>query len=83
MIKYESIDFCINIGKKENKMVQDNKYEEILNQLAEGKLEEYKVEAKNAFAFQAALRNYGKRQDITGVAQRGGAIVYKPVKNEN
>ncbi|WP_297817272.1 hypothetical protein [uncultured Lactobacillus sp.] len=64
-------------------MSQESKYEEILNQLAEGKLEEYKVEAKDAFGFQAALRNFGKRQDITGVAQRGGSIVYKPVKNEN
>lgn len=64
-------------------MTEDTKYVEILNQLAEGKLEEYKVEAKEAFSFQAALRNFGKRQDITGVAQRGGAIIYKPVKNEN
>lgn len=58
-------------------------YEEILDQLSEGTLDEYLVEAKDAFAFQQALRNYGKRQDITGVAQRGGSILYKSVKNEN
>ena len=57
-------------------------YEDILNKLANGELEEYKIESKNAFAFQQALRNFGRRQDITGVAQRGGSIVYKQVEND-
>lgn len=58
-------------------------YEKILEQLADGSLKEYKVEAKEAFDFQKALRNFGKRQDITGIAQRGGAIIYQPVKGDN
>lgn len=57
-------------------------YEEILNKLANGELEEYKIESKDAFQFQQALRNFGKRQDITGIAQRGGSIIYKQVKND-
>lgn len=51
-------------------------YQKILDQLVSGELEEYKVEAKDAFGFQKALRNYGKRQNITGRAERGGAIIY-------
>lgn len=51
-------------------------YKKILDQLISGELKEYKVEPKNAFAFQAALRVYGKRQNITGHAQRGGDIIY-------
>lgn len=51
-------------------------YQKILDQLASGELKEYKVEPKNAFDFQAALRDYGKRQNITGRAERGGSIIY-------
>lgn len=51
-------------------------YQKILDQLADGTLKEYKVESKSAFAFQQVLRNYGKRQNITGRAERGGAIIY-------
>ncbi|MBD5430324.1 hypothetical protein [Lactobacillus sp.] len=54
-------------------------YEQILNDLVEGKIKEYKVDTTNAFEFQKALRQFGKRQDITGVAQRGGSIIYKVV----
>ena len=43
-------------------------YEKLLNDLADEKIDEYKVEAKDAFAFQKALRNFGRRQDITGIA---------------
>lgn len=57
-------------------------YEQILNDLVEEKIKEYKVEAKNAFEFQKALRQFGKRQDITGIAQRGGNIVYRVVKGD-
>lgn len=51
-------------------------YHQILEQLVTGDLNEYKVEAKDAFEFQNALRNFEKRQNITGTAQRGGAIIY-------
>lgn len=51
-------------------------YQKILDQLVSGEMKEYKVEPKNAFAFQNALRNYGKRQNITGRAERGGTIIY-------
>lgn len=57
-------------------------YEQILNDLIDGKIENYKVEAKDAFEFQKALREFGKRQDITGIAQRGGSIIYRVVKGE-
>ena len=52
------------------------KYEEIFNQLISGKLKEYKVTPEDAFEFQKELRNFGKRQNIKGEAQRGGAIIY-------
>lgn len=51
-------------------------YQKILDQLVNGELKEYRVEPKNAFEFQRALRNYGKRQNISGRAERGGSIVY-------
>lgn len=57
-------------------------YEQILNDLVEEKIKEYKVEAKDAFEFQKALRQFGKRQDITGIAQRGGSIIYRVVKGD-
>lgn len=52
-------------------------YEKILQQLISGELKEYKIEAKDAYGFQNALRNFGKRQEISGVAQRGGSIIYR------
>lgn len=57
-------------------------YEKVLTQLADGELKEYKIEPKDAFAFQQALRNFGRRQDITGVARRGGSIIYKQAEND-
>ncbi|MBP2057609.1 hypothetical protein J2Z60_000780 [Lactobacillus colini] len=57
-------------------------YEQVLDDLVNKKIKEYKVEAKDAFEFQKKLRQYGKRQDITGIAQRGGSIIYKRVNGE-
>ncbi|KRL91559.1 hypothetical protein [Lactobacillus kalixensis] len=51
-------------------------YQKILDQLVSGELKEYRVEPKDAFDFQRVLRDYGKRQNITGRAERGGSIVY-------
>ncbi|WP_027824774.1 hypothetical protein [Lactobacillus psittaci] len=53
----------------------------ILDQLINGEIKEYRVEAENAFEFQKVLRTYAKRQNITGRALRGGAIIYH-LKNE-
>lgn len=57
-------------------------YQKILEQLASGELDHYEAEPKDAFAFQAALRSFGKRQNITGKALRGGKIVYKQSTTE-
>lgn len=54
-------------------------YRKVLDQLIDGELKEYKVEAKDAFDFQKTLRNYEKRQSIRGRAMRGGSIVYSAV----
>ncbi|MCH3905393.1 MAG: hypothetical protein LKF01_00865 [Lactobacillus sp.] len=56
-------------------------FEKILQQLSTGELKEYRVKPENAFAFQAALRQFGKRQDIRGTALRGGEIVYHLKEN--
>ncbi|WEV71344.1 hypothetical protein OZY43_02790 [Lactobacillus sp. ESL0785] len=58
-------------------------YQKILEQLVNGELEQYIVEPKDAFDFQAALRAFGKRQNITGRALRGGKIIYSQSKSEN
>lgn len=58
-------------------------FNKILQQLSTGELKEYRVTPKNAFAFQAALRDFGKRQDIRGTALRGGEIVYHLKENSN
>ena len=57
-------------------------YQEILEQLANGELDHYEVKPEEAFNFQAALRSFGKRQNITGKALRGGKIVYTQSKSE-
>ena len=51
-------------------------YQKILDQLVSGEIKEYKVEPKDAFDLQKTIKNYRKRQYITGRAERGGAIVY-------
>lgn len=51
-------------------------YNTILNDLVSGKLSEFRVAAAEAFAFQAALREFGKRTEIVGRAERGGDVVY-------
>lgn len=51
-------------------------YQKILEQLANNELEQYEVDPDEAFEFQKALRNFGKRQNITGKAKMGGNIVY-------
>ncbi|MDF7672323.1 hypothetical protein PT281_03480 [Lactobacillus sp. ESL0701] len=58
-------------------------YQKILEQLAEGELDQYEVAPQDAFDFQAALRAFGKRQNITGRALRGGKIIYSQSKSEN
>ncbi|MDF7683676.1 hypothetical protein PT287_09220 [Lactobacillus sp. ESL0679] len=58
-------------------------YQKILEQLADGELDQYEVEPQDAFGFQTALRAFGKRQNITGRALRGGKIIYSQSKVEN
>lgn len=58
-------------------------YQKILDQLVNKELKEYKVEANNAFEFQKTLRNYEKRQSITGKAQRCGSIIYTAVNSDD
>ena len=58
-------------------------YKKILDQIVSGELKEYRVSPKDAFQFQLALRSYCKRQSITGIAQRGGDIIYTLSDNEN
>ena len=58
-------------------------YKEILDKIISGELKEYRVSPKDAFQVQLALRSYGKRQSITGIAQRGGDIIYTLSDNEN
>ena len=57
-------------------------YQKIFEQLANGELDHYEVDPQNAFEFQAALRSFGKRQNITGKALRGGKIIYSQTKTE-
>ncbi|WP_416202970.1 hypothetical protein [Lactobacillus sp. PV012] len=57
-------------------------YEEILIKLADGELTEYRVEPQKAFSFQETLRKFGRRQEITGKAERGGTILYTKIKSE-
>jgi hypothetical protein len=58
-------------------------YQKILDQLVSGELKEYKVEPEDAFDLQKTIRNYGKRQYITGRAERGGAIVYTATNTDD
>ena len=58
-------------------------YQKILDQLVSGELKEYRVEPKDAFDLQKTIRNYGKRQYITGWAERGGSIVYTATNTDD
>ncbi len=71
---------CNSICNQETVSYLD--YQKILEQLASGELEQYQVKPEEAFAFQAALRQFGKRQNISGKALRGGEIIYTQSKNE-
>lgn len=51
-------------------------YNTILNDLVTGKMTEFRVAAADAFVFQAALREFGKKTEIVGHAERGGDVVY-------
>ncbi|MCT7676234.1 hypothetical protein ABZU08_00625 [Lactobacillus iners] len=55
-------------------------YQEILEKIVNGELDEYKVEPQTAFAFQRVLRNFQRRSEIQGVAQVGGSIIYRLAK---
>ncbi len=57
-------------------MVMFLDYQKILDQLVSGEIKEYEVKPEDAFELQKTIRNYGKRQYITGRAKRGGSIVY-------
>ena len=58
-------------------------YQKILDQLVNGDLEKYEVSPQDAFDFQKALRSYGKRQNISGKALRGGKIIYTRSSTED
>lgn len=51
-------------------------YENLLNQLRQGELSEFVVEAKDFKAFYEVWRNYPYQNAIRGVADRGGVITY-------
>lgn len=55
-------------------------YQEILEKIVNGELDEYKVEPQTAFEFQRVLRNFQRRSEIQGVAQVGGSIIYRLAK---
>lgn len=55
-------------------------YQEILEKIVNGELDEYRVEPQTAFAFQRVLRNFQRRSEIQGVAQVGGSIIYRLAK---
>lgn len=57
--------------------------EEIFNKLISGEIKEYEVKPEDAFDFQKDLRNFGKRQKIKGIAQRGGSIMYTSVNSDD
>lgn len=51
-------------------------YEEMLEQLRSGELEEFVLEAKDFKAFYEVWRNYPYQNAIRGVAARGGVVTY-------
>ena len=51
-------------------------YEQILDELREGKRKEYDVDMKHFMNFQKVLMNYRYRKSIVGEAKRGGGAIY-------
>ncbi|GFZ26221.1 hypothetical protein [Lactobacillus corticis] len=51
-------------------------YLQILDEIVDGTRKEFLIEPKDAYEFQRVLRDYDKRQDITGRALHGGKIIY-------
>jgi len=51
-------------------------YQDLLEQLATGKITELIVEQNEFMEFQPILMNFNQRKNIVGSANRGGKIVY-------
>ena len=57
-------------------------YEELLDQLRTGELDQFVLEAKDFKEFYEVWRNYPYQNAIRGVADRGGVVTYT-AKNTN
>jgi|GEM_PF-663172 len=51
-------------------------YEQLLNQLRNGELSEFVLEAKDFKVFYEVWRNYPYQNAIRGIADRGGTVTY-------
>lgn len=54
-----------------------NPYEELIEQLVDGKIEEIKVERENVMTFIEAWRKREDRKYIVGEAMQGGNVTYR------
>ncbi|MBL1228113.1 hypothetical protein IW492_02560 [Enterococcus sp. BWB1-3] len=54
-----------------------NQYDELLEKLASGELEELEVKNDNFFLFRDAWLRRGDRKQIIGEAAHGGHVIYR------
>lgn len=51
-------------------------YQELLDQLREGTLNELEISTEEFMDFQKILMDYQQRKSIVGTAKRGGGVIY-------
>ncbi|KRM06790.1 MAG: hypothetical protein ABF804_09725 [Liquorilactobacillus ghanensis] len=56
--------------------MEKRNYQELLNKLVNGELDELKIEPQEFMDFQTAFMNFRQRKRIIGIAQRHGTIYY-------
>lgn len=54
-----------------------NPYEELIQQLVDGKIEDIKVERENVMTFIEAWKEREDRKYIVGEAMQGGNVIYR------
>ncbi|WP_040534516.1 hypothetical protein [Schleiferilactobacillus shenzhenensis] len=52
-------------------------YQQALEQLVAGKIDEITIKPENFFAFRAVWTDFPQRNEIVGTAERGGTITYR------
>ncbi|MFT8902596.1 hypothetical protein [Liquorilactobacillus nagelii] len=60
----------------EGDFLEERNYQELLDKLVAGEIDEIKIEPKEFMSFQVALMNFRQRKRIVGIAHQQGIVYY-------